>query len=312
MKIQLSLFLFLLLSPALWGQSATELIRQADQLMEKKDLKGALQLLDQAIQKAPSKPEAYIFKSSILDQMHAFQDAFDVLGEGIENCERDIDVMHCHRGVLLQKVGQFRESIAEYGIAWDLATSDSVRIMILVNRGATKSNIRDFAGAYSDLRKAYDMDSNDVAVLNNLAATTDEAGHPEETLYLLKRCLALQPDFIGSYVNIGFYYQNKGEYAESIGWFDKAVKMDPNEAFSYNNRSYSKMKLGDLKGALADVQKSIDLYDSNSYAFRNRALIYIEQGKTAKACEDLETAEKLRFSEMYGDEVRKLQSKYCR
>jgi tetratricopeptide (TPR) repeat protein len=117
--------------------------------------------------------------------------------------------------------------------------------------------------------------------------------------------------FYPAYGNIGFKYQEMGQYDKAIEYFNKVLEMSPDEPLGYSNRSYCRLKTGDIKGAKSDIEKSLKLYPGNSYAYRIRALIYLEEGKTDKACEDFRTALNKGFTEMYGDEVLQLLKKHC-
>ena len=78
-----------------------------------------------------------------------------------------------------------------------------------------------------------------------------------------------------------------------------------------NNRGYAEYKLNKLSLALQDINRSLELYPENSFAYKNRALVYLAMKDREKACADLEKAEAAGFTQMYGDEVKKLRLEYC-
>ncbi|HPS83490.1 MAG TPA: hypothetical protein PLA88_04180, partial [Bacteroidales bacterium] len=140
----------------------------------------------------------------------------------------------------------------------------------------------------------------------------DELGKDDDVFKYLFRVIEIDSTFYGAYINIGFKYQLMGSHDKALEYFDKALVYSTDDPLLYSNRSYSRLMTGDLKGAMQDIEKSIKMYPGNSYAYRNRALIYIAMEKSEEACEDIQRALNNGFTEMYGDEVLTLQSKYCK
>ncbi len=219
--------------------------------------------------------------------------------------------LYSFRGNLYMKFREFDKAIDDFTISINLTDNDTLKVEALSNRAAAKINKRDFEGGYNDLIEAYNIDPVNVPVLSNLGAVCDEIGKDEETLEYLKKAIEIDPDFYPAYGNIGFKYQEMGEHTKAIEYFNKVLEFKPNEPLGYSNRSFNKYKTGDLNGALADINKSLSIYPSNSYAYKVRALIYIEQGDMEKACDDINISLAEGYTKMYGDEVEKLNEKYC-
>jgi tetratricopeptide (TPR) repeat protein len=299
------------ISLTLHAQIAQQHFEKASAAYDKKDMKTALQLVEQALKLDSSHFDALLLKSNILEVQERYQEAYDNYGRLI-SYHTNNPIGYSNRGNLLTRLMEFDAALLDFNRALAVAPPDTSRIVIYLNRGVVKTRKRNFEGAYADYIEAYQLDSNRIEILNNLATVADEVGKGEETLRYLHRVLQIDSSFIGGWVNIGFKYQAMGEYALSNKYFDKALQINPDEALSYNNRSYNKYKLGDLSGALKDVNRSLELYPGNAYAYRNRALIYLAQKKTRLACNDLQKAAAQHFTEMYGNEVDQLMAKHCR
>lgn len=69
--------------------------------------------------------------------------------------------------------------------------------------------------------RAYQIDSLDLSVLTNLATVCDEVGKGELTLKYLHKVLELDSTFISAWGNIGFKYQQMGNYNKAITYFNK-------------------------------------------------------------------------------------------
>ncbi|WP_196886410.1 tetratricopeptide repeat protein [Aureivirga sp. CE67] len=233
------------------------------------------------------------------------------LNEGI-NVHSKNPILYESRGVIYDALTLFDKALEDFDTALNLTENIKYKSILYSNRGATKYKIRDFQGSYKDVKKAIELDKNNLDALNNLASVCDEVGKPEETIVYLKKILEIQPKYTAAYVNLGFKYQTMGKHKEAINYFNQAISLDPNEPFAYSNRSFSKLQTKDLDGAMQDILKSLTIYDANSYAYKIRALILIEQKKYETACDDLNTASKLGYTNQYGSEVDELKEKYCK
>jgi tetratricopeptide (TPR) repeat protein len=273
----------------------------------------ALRLINENIDKEPKNEWNYIERSQLYLEMGKAEDAY-------LNAEKAIIINpangECYNtlGSIFQAVGDFENAEKCYTKAYDITPPDSTRIRMayILNRSTALGHMRKFDDAYKYAMVAYNADSNDIGVLNNLAALLDDVGKQEEGMRLLKKVVMLDSTFIGGYINIGFKYSQMGEYEKSLPYFDKAIALDPKTGITYNNRGYSKLKLGRLEDALKDVNHSLELYPGNSYAYRNRALIYIAMKRMNMACADIEKALAEGFTTTYGDEVEKLKAANCK
>ncbi len=240
-----------------------------------------------------------------------YEEALKTLTQGIHELPDSVE-LYDMRGTLLEAFGLYEKAIEDFTVGVEKAKDNWTKSHLLANLGGTKSRIRDFEGAYQDLKKAVAVDSTNLDALNNLAAVCDEVNKPEETIIYLERIIAVNPNYIPAYVNLGFRYQKMEQHKKAISYFDKAVELGPNEPLAYSNRSFSKLKSKDVKGAYADINKSIKLMPSNSYAYKIRALIELEKGNDKQVCLDLDKALELGYTAQHGEEVKELKAKHCK
>lgn len=307
----LLLTITLLLSSISFSQTADECYKTSLDLLAKKDLKGALKNIENAILIDQKNIDFYLLKAEIFANAGMYKDGYDCFSVAL-TIEPKNSLIYSTRGIYLQSFQKFDSSIEDYSKAIELAENDTLKYSYYTNRGSAKSQKRDFIGAYNDYMISYNHDSTNLAVLVNLGTVCDDAGKSDETLKYLLKAVEVDPTFVASYANIGFVYQMRGDHAKALEYYDKVLEMDPNEPLGYSNRSYSRLKTGDVKGALKDIDKSIKIYPTNSYAYKVRALIYIEKKKFEDACADLNTASELGYTTMYGNEVIELQKQHCK
>lgn len=253
----------------------------------------------------------YIEKANLQLKKKNYEEAFNTLSLAIDEMPDSVS-LYDMRGTLLETFRMYPEAIKDFTLGIEKTTDLKIKAHLLANRGGTKYRIRDYAGSYNDLIKAVDLDSTNIAALNNLAAVCEEVDKPDETLKYLNQIIRIDSNYVPAYVNLGFKYQSLGNHQLAIEYFNFAVKLAPEEPLGYSNRSYSKLKTNDLKGALKDINKSIKLFPTNSYAYKIRALIYLEKNKLDKVCSDLTKAEELGYTQQYGEEVNTLKKKYCK
>lgn len=90
--------------------------------------------------------------------------------------------------------------------------------------------------------------------------------------------------------NIGYTFNIKGDYNDSIIHFDKAIAIDPSHAYAYNNRGLARIKLGNTEDGLKDMERSFSLDPDNSYYYKNMGIYHFDKKEYVKALEYFETA----------------------
>lgn len=312
MKYSILFFSILLfLASSAFGQSAEDYYKRASDLYDKGDFSSTIINIDKALQSDPKNAKYLLLKGNAYEKESKYREAFEIYSTAISANPKDVYAYN-QRGLLLMKIQETEYSIRDFTTALSFEKADSVRLTLLLNRGAAKINIREFKSAYDDFIEALKFDTLNIGTLNNLASVCDEIGKGEETLPYLFKIITIDSTFIGAYGNIGFKYQEMGDYKKAITYFNKVLQLSPDEPLAYSNRSYNYYKLGDYKAALSDINLSLKLYPSNSYAYRTRALIYLAEKNTSKACLDITKALELGFTKMYGEEIEKLKGQYCK
>ena len=311
MKIKfLFIIALILVGSSAYCQVKSEAFQKASDAFDRGDYQKSIELIDNALKTDSLNLDYLMLKGFSHEKAAQYQEAYDSYSLGIQAHPAHAWPYN-QRGLLLKSLKETELSIKDFDAALAFEKSDSLRLGLLLNRGAAKIDIRDFHGAYNDFEAALKIDSLDVGLLNNIAAVSDEVGKGDQTLGYLYKIIRIDSTFLGGYGNIGFKHQQMGDHQEAIKYFNIVLEKDPDDALSYSNRAYSLYKLGKTKEALADINRSIKLYPGNSYAYRTRALIYLFMEDNKKACEDIAESLKQGFTKMYGGEVETLQSRFC-
>lgn len=309
--MKMLVLLFLLMPTLLLAQVDSVRLSEASSLFEEKKYKPALLLLNKLIERSPREAVYYDLRGSVQFELDERQAAAEDFTRAIA-LKSDEPLYYHHRSMVFYATQNPEKAVADGSAALQyIVDNDSLKYVVLLNRGSAQAMQRNFQQAYNDYMEVLRFDSTSFGALNNIGAVLDELGREEESLAYLKKVVQLYPKFIGGYLNLAFRYAQNNDYVQALALNNKAVSIDPAEPLAYNNRDYVKYKMNDLAGALKDINTSLKLYPGNSYAYRNRALVYLAQKQTEKACMDLQQAETAGFTDMYGDEVEELIKKHC-
>ena len=104
----------------------------------------------------------------------------------------------------------------------------------------------------------------------------------------------------------GNAYAGKGDFAQAIQDYDKAIELKPDAASFYNNRGRAYFDQGELVRAIQDYDQAIDLDPDHTLAYYNRGVMWLLPKEWTKARSDLTTAKERGvpiaefFSSMFG------------
>ncbi|MBS1595453.1 MAG: tetratricopeptide repeat protein [Bacteroidetes bacterium] len=293
------------------AQSTKIFIKKAQAATDEHNYDLAISYLDKAIILDSNNTSLYLAKGELHIVMEKYTEAIADLQRATSIDSTNYKA-YISRGNLFMKYQMMPEAISDFNKALLYAHEDTTVRHLWVIRASAKIGMRNFESAYKDLKYIYTLDSIHTEVLSTLAWSCLYTGRQSEALGYLLKAHELDPKERTNITNIGFVYQNIGEYAKSLPYFDQAIRLEPKEAYAYSNRGYSHLKLGHTDAAMKDISRSIELDPSNSYAFRNRALVFLEMKKYADACEDLHTALSKGYTAMYGSEVQDLIDQNCK
>jgi Flp pilus assembly protein TadD len=85
--------------------------------------------------------------------------------------------------------------------------------------------------------------------------------------------------------NLGYANQNRGQFLEAIGLYNRALAIRPTSTI-YNNRGMSYYGIGDFAQALQDFTSAIAMNPDYAEPYNNRGVVYSRLGLHAQALED--------------------------
>ncbi|MEH0154580.1 tetratricopeptide repeat protein [Limibacter armeniacum] len=138
----------------------------------------------------------------------------------------------------------------------------------------------------------------DKRVLNSLAyAYSDGKEDYEKAIELLKKSIALDPDFPANYNSLGFAYQNMGDVRKAEEAFKKYVELIPNEPNPHDAMGDFYRKNGQFDKAIEEYRKALELnsrFDESQHKI-GESMLY--SGRYDDAIRELEHAVSIATSE---------------
>ncbi|MDE8650956.1 tetratricopeptide repeat protein [Novosphingobium album (ex Liu et al. 2023)] len=205
--------------------------------------------------------------------------------------------------------GMRKEALLDYDKAVEL---DPNNVYAWANRGITRVQVGDLAGARSDLAKAEAIDpafvqngigrgmladverrpqdaveaytraleqepDNRYAIEHRAAAYTS-LGDTQSALADLTSIVEKRPDDPDAYIARGNFLLNQQEYDKAIADFDKAHSLDPSSEWLLANRGIARVWKRDFAAAATDLDAAAKINPKNAVVYRARGLMSQQKG----------------------------------
>jgi len=129
--------------------------------------------------------------------------------------------------------------------------------------------------------------------LLNLGYAFEEKGEYEKSIFYLTKLLEINPFYPEAYNTRGLAYEKKGEIDKAISDYSTAIKINPNFADAYTNRGTAYEMVGEIDKAISDYSTAIKINPEHFFAYNNRANSYLKKKEIDKAISDYSTAIKI-------------------
>ena len=167
----------------------------------------------------------------------------------------DVDILQ-YRGNIYFNKGKDDSAYADYIRAVRIRQDNA---LTYANLGAIYVRRNQHDSALINLSKALSKDSTLYTSYANRAVVYGAIGYPDESIADFKRYLRSKPKDERVIFSIGITYFNKGEFRESIDWFNKAIEIKPDLANYHWFRSQAFKQTGNKENALRDAVRARDL-----------------------------------------------------
>lgn len=135
---------------------------------------------------------------------------------------------YLRKGTILAQQKRFREAISEFDRALQI---EPEMAMAYNNLGLAYQALGMLNEAREAFQSAIDLDTDDLASAyahNNLGNLLRQRGDYEGAMKQYLLALRRKPDYAVAWVNLGDMHAKKGNFAEAIRCYEKALEIDPN------------------------------------------------------------------------------------
>ena len=227
-------------------------------------------------------PEAIRLCEEGTKDLNAFrwQSAVEKLGQCLE-LDPALAEASISRTFALGRLGEKTEAKAELARADSLTAviKDDRRRMLAQLRLSGVSNSK-FYGMRDSLLTRLDAEVPDnIYVLEAKAGSAMRSSDPGEAEAIWKRALEVDPNYAGSYNNLGYMELNRGNYEKAIEYMQKYAFLAPNLANPHDSLGEVLMVLGRYEEAEAEFRVSIEMQPDFYHSLINLGKTYIARGQ---------------------------------
>jgi Flp pilus assembly protein TadD len=185
-------------------------------------------------------------------------------------------------------IGQFvgQGGAAEVAVTHDrviIRWKESDKAESLAEQGTNHLKQGNTEKGVATLRLALQRDPKDTAALFNLGMALGDAGDASESLDLLQRLVALEPNYPGAWVALGVAQGRGQQWDAAIQSFREAVARHPQDAFARKNLGAALSQTGHLDEARDHLKAAVVLLPSDPQAWLNLAMNLEQSGVNAEA-----------------------------
>jgi tetratricopeptide (TPR) repeat protein len=292
--------------------------------LEQSDAKRANEVLGYARQQHPGSQDLMFSEAHVMMSMGKLNRALEIL-DAIEKMEPFNEDVHLHKASIFSQLRNYRRAVEHYRRALELAEEglDDIHLDLAFEY----ENLEAFDLAIESLQRALEMNSENEAVLYELAYCYDLADaqrsavsyfrqftndHPysfvawynlgnalarldrlDESIEALDFCLAIEERFTSAHFSKARNLLVQGKFQDAIECYQETIEFDGPQAitFSYIGECYEKME--NPQQALIHYDQAIALDPNWVDAWIGRGVVKDMQDRPLEAVKDLEHAVKL-------------------
>ncbi len=276
------------------GLLSGDLIFQAEEKARNKDLNGAIDEYNKAIEIDPNNSLAFYKRGATKHLLGNYQGSIADYNTAIKLNPHNSSIFSLRalsKGELNDKYG----AIEDYTTAIDIDPS----AIDYYNRGTVKKELEDYRGAIEDFDKAIKLNPNYDLPYMSRGYVKVKLSDYQGAISDYTQVIEINPNDYEAYNNRGNVKEEIKEYHAAIKDFNKALLIAPNSLKPYENRARVKMKLRDYLGAIVDYTKAIEFEPNNSDAYLSRGLAKLILKQVDSGCLDLSKAGELGDREAY-------------
>ncbi|WP_324780942.1 tetratricopeptide repeat protein [Thiobacillus sedimenti] len=159
--------------------------------------------------------------------------------------------------------------------------------------GSVRFQQGNFIAAASAWKQATVIQPDKAIGWSSLANAFVRAGRLDDAKAAALRAFSLDSNDVNSLLVLATVYGQRGEYAKSLEYMERAIALHPGIPENWSNKGYSLLKLGRYEGAVKAFETAIRLKPDFANAWINLGEAKLRQGQLGEAIQTLDHAIKL-------------------
>lgn len=244
-----------------------ELIKKAEELIEKKKYQGVIKLLPDSVLEEHKSDELYAAKAMAYDNLKEYNLCLEAAGKALSINPNNARAHNSIGNVYYDK-GQYEKAIEEYkkGIACNPTLSYPY-----YNLGLAYYRLKQYEKAIEAYKEAIEIDPKDSDPYNGLGNAYQDLQQYENAIEAYNKALQIDSKFLSPYNGLGSAYMGLNQYENAIEAYNKAIQIDPTNDTPYYNRALLNFKHKRYKESLVDYENYIALTKDNPDYFTSLA-----------------------------------------
>ena len=303
-------------NPSNRPSEAQEYYKQGVNKAQKRDYKGAVRDLSDALSQDGNFAEAYVSRGRAYSELgeqqgkieyqnRAIADytkALEVTPKFAEDTDRYVEPLLA-RGAVYIKLGNYQSAQDDFNLA---IKRNPDFYETYLSRATIYLGETDYQKAIEDLNLALYLNLDSPVAFLRRGSIRGELGEYEKAIYDFNEVIESKAEdasiyYTDAYYKQGLAYLNLGETQKAIDDFNQAINRDSNYAEAYYHRGIAYSLLREDNRAIEDQDKALTLNSEYREAYYLRGLSYLKLGKAQEAIGDLtETVKRgLNYPEVY-------------
>jgi len=254
--------------------SIEQLLQQALQYLQQRDLPQAATLYRTVLQHDPRHAEALHGLGVVTGRAGDPTRAVALLRQAIAQQE-NVPHYHCNLGYFLMRQGDCTGAVAAYETALQLNPNF---VQAYFNLGVTCQEQGQLDKAEAAYQTVLRLQPDHIAAYNNLGMMFIDRGDFEAAEAILTTALRLRPDFAEAHNNMGMVWQAQHNLGAARAAYETALRLKPDYIEAWQNLGAVFQELGDFDAALACFEAVLCRVPDHAEVQWNQALLWLDQG----------------------------------
>jgi tetratricopeptide (TPR) repeat protein len=261
-------------------------LKAADLADNKKDYRGAIEALNQALEINPKYAKAYYGRGLVHHELKDYPKALEDYKQAI-TIDPKLAQVYSNLGIIYYELKDYDKAIANYTQALAI---DPKLAQAYSNRGLVHKQLKDYPKALADYSQAIALDSKLAQAYFNRGLVYAELKDYSKALADYNQAITIDPKSADTYTGRGLVHFELEDYPKALLDYNQAIALDSKSVNAYNNRGWVHRQLKDYPNAIADFSQAIALDSKLAQAYSNRGVVYYELKDYPKAIADYNQA----------------------